>query len=269
MRISRAFIRPGAIGGNRRDISAGVQARLRMQFRIRGGMDWAKVSRSIGDMNARCLKYWGKVVKNAAKTGIGRGKGKVSKAAKNRMGVGKPIEFVGGLYVDLNAYGHGEARPAGQPIRSWAPKRFVYSDIVNYYDSSSRSVVVGTYKTAHWLAQLHQFGGTVKETAWRIGVGAARNAYLRSHSGGTGRDSRGRFTKGNSRAVVKSQYQYGAIRWQVDRSGLFRGSRNWERTTITRMAKYPARPYVQDAVKVVDAVRRANEAWRNQLRKSG
>lgn len=266
MRISRAFIRPGMVGGNRMAVSAGTQARLRMQFKIRQGMRWDKIARDIGEMNARCLKYWGKVVNNASKTGIGRDKGKITGAARRRRG--KPIEFVGGLYQDITAYGSGQSRPAGQPIRSWAPKRFVYNDIINFYDSGSKTVVVGTYKTAHWLAQLHQFGGTVRETAWRIGAGAARNAYLRRQAGGTGRDARGRFTRG-SRGPQKNQYEYGAIRWQIDKAGKFRGSRNWERTTMTRTARYPARPYVQDAVKVVDAVRRANIAWKNQLRKSG
>ena len=268
MRISRAFIRPGQIGGNRQAISAGTQMRLRMQVQIRGGMDWGRVAKSVGDMNARCLMYCGKVVKNAAKTGIGRGTGKISGAARKRMGRGAPVLFVGGLYQDITAYGSGEPRPAGQPIKSWAPKRFLYNDIVNFYDPASRSVVVGTYKTAPWLAQLHQFGGTMKETAWRIGVGAARNAYLRQQAGGGGRDARGRYTKGSG-GPQKNQYEYGAIRWQIDKAGRFRGSRNWERTTMTRMANYPARPYMQDAVRVSEAVRKANEIWRNQLRKTG
>lgn len=254
------------IGGNRMAVSAGTQGRLRMQFKIRQGMRWDKVGRAVGEMNARCLKYQGKVVKNAAKTGIGRGNGKITGAARRRSG--NPIEFVGGLYHDITASGSGQSRPAGQPIRSWAPKRFVYNDIINFYDSGSKTVVVGTYKTAHWLAQLHQFGGTVRETAWRIGAGAARNAYLRRQAGGTGRDARGRYTRGSG-GPQKNQYEYGAIRWQIDKAGKFRGSGNWERTTITRTARYPARPYVQGAVKVVEALRRANAAWKNQLRKSG
>lgn len=268
MRISRAFIRPGMIGGNRREISAGTQARLRVQFKIRQGMNWGRVSRSIGEMNARCLQYSGKAVKNAAKTGIGRGKGKVTQDAQKRLGRGKPIEFVGGLYRDITAYGSGQSRPAGQPIRSWAPKRFMYEDIVNFYDSGSRTVVIGTYKAAPWLAQLHQFGGVVKETAWRIGVGAARNAYLRQQAGGTGRDARGRYTRGSG-GPQRNQYEYGAIRWQIDKAGKFRGSRNWERTTITRTARYPARPYMQGSAKVEAALAKANERWRNQLKKAG
>lgn len=255
MRVSRAFIRPGMVGGNRMAVSAGTQARLRMQFKIRQGMRWDKVAAAVGEMNARCLKYWGKVVKNASKTGIGRGKGKITGAARRRSG--SPIEFVGGLYHDITAYGSGQSRPAGQPIRSWAPKRFVYNDIVNYYDSGSKTVVIGTYKTAHWLAQLHQFGGTVRETAYRIGVRAAWNAYQRRRAG---RPIQRR---------MNGDLDVGAIRWHIDKAGKFRGSRSWERTTMTRTARYPARPYVQDAVKVVEAVRKANIAWKNQLRKSG
>lgn len=268
MRISRAFIRPGMIGGNRREISAGTQARLRMQFKIRGGMNQARIARSIGEMNQRCLAYCGTSIKNAAKTGIGRGSGKISKAAEKRLGRGKPIEFVGGLYRDITAYGSGQSRPAGQPIRSWAPKRFMYADIRDFYDFGRKTQVIGTYKAAPWLAQLHQFGGVVKETAWRIGVGAARNAYLRRQAGGTGRDARGRYTRGSS-GPQRNQYEYGAIRWQIDKAGGFRGKRNWERTTISRMARYPARPYMQGAIRVETALARANERWRNQLKRAG
>ena len=266
MRVSRAFIRPGQIGGNRMEMSAGTQMRLRLQVQIRKGMDWGRVAKAVGDMNARCLKYCGKIVKNAAKTGIGRGAGKISGAAKKRMGRGQPVLFVGGLYQDITAYGSGEPRSPGQPIKSWAPKRFIYNDIVNFYDPSSRSVVIGTYKTAPWLAQLHQFGGVVKETAWRINVGIARQAYLQRP--GAGRDSSGRYAKGSGWRG-KTKYEYGALRWQVDKAGRFRNSRNWERTTMTRMAKYPARPYMQESVRVSEAVRKANEIWRNQLKKTG
>jgi len=264
--MSRAFIRPGMVGGNRRAMSADTLGRLKLRASIHGNFfDRKKVARMIGRMNVNALSMLGKDIKQAAKAGIGRGKGKVTQAARRRAGRGKPVEFVGGLYLDITAYGSGTPRPAGQPIRSWAPRKWFYNDIVNFYDPGRGTAVIGTYKTAPWMAQLHQFGGVVKETAWRIGVGAARTAYLRSRGNGRqGRDEKGRFTNALPQA---NQYKYGALRWQVNKAG-FRGSRNWERTTMTRMANYPARPYMQGSAKVDAAVRKANEKWKNILERN-
>lgn len=263
--MSRAFIRPGMIGGNRREMSADTLGRLKLRASIRGNFfDRPKVARMIGKMNAKVLSNIGLDIKQAAKKGIGQSPPKVSAAAKKRLGRGKPVEFVGGLYLDITGYAAGEPRAAGSPIRSWSPRRFFYYDIVNFYDPARVTAVIGTYKTKPWLAQLHQFGGTVKQTAWRIGVGAARNAYLRRQAGGAGRDSKGRFTKGSG-GPQKNQYEYGALIWQIDKAGRFKNSRNWERTTITRMAQYPARPFMKGSNRVDAAVAKANEKWRNML----
>ena len=263
--MSRAFIRPGMIGGNRREASSATLGRLKLRASIRGNFfDKPKVNRMIGKMNARVLSMLGKDIKQEAKAGIGRGKGKVSGASRKRLGRGNPTEFVGGLYLDITGYSAGEPRPAGQPMKSWAPKKFMYNDIVNFFDPARVTAVIGTYKTRPWLAQLHQFGGTVKQTAWRIGVGAARNAYLRQQASGVGRDSRGRYTKGSG-GPQKNQYQYGALIWQIDKAGRFKHSRNWERTTITRMARYPARPYMAGSRRVDVAIQKANKKWKDQL----
>lgn len=262
--MSRAFIRPGMIGGNRREMSGDTLGRLKLRASIRGNFfDKPKVARLIGAMNARVLSMLGKDIKQEAKAGIGRGGGKVSAASRKRLGRGKPIEFVGGLYLDITGYSAGEPRPAGQPMKSWAPKKFMYNDIVNFYDPARVAAVIGTYKTKPWLAQLHQFGGTVKQTAWRIGVGAARNAYLRKRGNGRqGRDEKGRYT---SALPQKNQYEYGALIWQIDKAGRFKNSRNWERTTITRMARYPARPYMAGSRRVEIAIQKANKKWKDQL----
>ncbi len=265
--MSRAFIRPGMIGGNRREMSGDTLGRLNLRASIRGNFfDKPKVSRMIGKMNARVLSMLGKDIKQEAKAGIGRGKGKVSAASRKRLGRGKPTEFVGGLYLDITGYSAGEPRPAGQPIKSWAPRKFIYNDIVNFFDPARMTAVIGTYKTRPWLAQLHQFGGTVKQTAWRIGVGAARNAYLRQRGNGRqGRDERGRFT---SALPQRNQHEYGALIWQIDKAGRFKHSRNWERTTITRMARYPARPYMAGSRRVDLAIQKANKKWKDQLAKN-
>jgi hypothetical protein len=266
--MSRAFIRPGMIGGNRREMSADTLGRLKLRASIRGNFfDKPKVAQLIGKMNARVLSMLGKDIKQEAKAGIGRGGGKVSAASRKRLGRGKPIEFVGGLYLDITGYSAGEPRAGGQPIKSWAPNKWFYYDIMNFYDPARVTAVIGTYKTKPWLAQLHQFGGTVRQTAWRIGVGAARNAYLRKSAGrsGAGRDATGRFTKGQSLGPQKNQYEYGALIWQIDKAGRFKNSRNWERTTITRMARYPARPYMAGSRRVDIAIQKANKKWKDQL----
>jgi hypothetical protein len=262
--MSRAFIRPGMIGGNRRELSADTLGRLKLRASLRGNFfDKPKVARMIGKMNAKVLSNLGLYIKNEAKAGIGRAAPKTSAAARKRLGRGKPVEFVGGLYLDITAYGSGEPRAAGQPVKSWAPRRWFYYDIKDYFDPARMTAVIGTEKTKPWLAQLHQFGGTVKQTAWRIGVGAARNAYLRKRGNGTqGRDERGRFT---SALPQKNQYEYGALIWQIDKAGRFKNSRNWERTTITRMARYPARPYMAGSRRVDLAIQKANKKWKDQL----
>jgi len=262
--MSRAFIRPGMVGGNRREMSAATVGRLKLRASIKGSFfDKPRVSRMIGKMNARALSLLGRDVRQAAQQGIGRGKGKISGAAKRRAGRGKPVEFAGGLYLDITAYGSGTPRPAGQPIMSWSPRRWFYKDIMYFYDPARVTAVIGTLKTKPWLTQLHQMGGVVKETAWRIGVGAARNAYLRKQSGGGGRDSKGRFKKGSG-GPQRNQYEYGALQWVTNKGG-FRYSRNWEKTSITRMARYPARPFMEGSKRVDAAVEKANEKWRNML----
>ena len=266
--VSRAFIRPGMIGGNRREMSAATLGRLQLRASIRGNFfDKPKVARLIGKMNAKVLSMLGKDIKQEAKAGIGRAAPKTSAAARKRLGRGKPVEFVGGLYLDITSYGSGEPRASGQPIKSWAPKRWFYYDIMDFYDPARVTAVIGTYKTKPWMAQLHQFGGTVRQTAWRIGVGAARNAYLRKSAGrsGAGRDATGRFTKGQSLGPQRNQYEYGALVWQIDKAGRFKNSRNWERTTITRMARYPARPYMAGSRRVDIAIQKANKKWKDQL----
>jgi phage gpG-like protein len=100
--------------------------------------------------------------------------------------------------------------------------------------------------------------------AYRIGVGAARNAYLRRRGfRGQGRDERGRFT---TKVARGNQYEYGALIWS---NKPLKSKRNWEATTITKVARYPARPYMQGAAGVQKVVARIRERFRNTLRKAG
>lgn len=254
-------IRPGQVGGNRRAMSAGGQAKLALQAKIKGQFfDRAKVRKALEKANYEALRKIGRDTQEASKRGIGQAAPKVTKAGRKAVGANAIVEFAGGLYQDLTMAGRGKPRPAGKPIKSWAPKRFAYRDVMFYWDGSRRSVVIGALK-ADWLGRLHEFGGSLKLTAYRIGVGAARNAFLRRKGfGSQGRDEKGRFT---NKLPNRNQFEYGAILWS--HKG-FRNSRNWERTTITKTARYPARPYMQGAAGVQKVVARARERFRETLR---
>ena len=264
-RRSRAFIRPGQIGGNRRERSTEYSARLRLQAKVKGNFfDRPKITRMFDDMTRRSLSLAGRDVQQAAKKGLGNAAPKQTKAGMRAVKAGAIVEFVGGLYKDLTMLDSGKPRPPGKPIKSWNPKRFVYRDILYYMSRGTfgPTAVIGPAKAA-WLNQLHEFGGTLTLTAYRIGVGAARNAYLRRRGyGRQGRDERGRFT---TALPNRNQFEYGALIWANKR---MRHSRNWERTTMTKQARYPARPFMQGAAGVQKAAAKANEKFRNMLRRS-
>lgn len=265
-RASRAHIRPGQIGGNRRERSADFSARLQLQAKVKGNFfDRPKIRRMMDDMMRRSLSLAGRDVQQAAKKGIGNAAPKQTKAGMRAVKAGAIVEFKGGLYKDLTMLSSGKPRPAGKPIKSWAPKRFVYNDIFYYMSRGvfGPTAVIGPAKAA-WLNRLHEFGGTLQLTAYRIGVGAARNAYLRRRGNGRqGRDERGRYTTALPQA---NQFEYGAIIWANKR---MRHSSKWERTTITKSARYPARPFMQGAAGVQKAAAKANLKFRNMLRKAG
>lgn len=254
-RASRAFIRPGQVGGNRRAISEGSQAKLQWRAHIRGNFfDSPKLRRMIDDMSREALIYAGKSVQMEAKKGIGNNAPAKTKAGRKAAGVGKIVEFSGGLYRDITQTGGGKPRTPGKPVKSWAPRRFLYNDI-RYYASRGPlgpTAVIGPEK-ARWLNQLHEFGGSLRLRAFRIGVRAARFAYLNRREG----------RKVGMR--YNGEPDVGSLIWA---SKAFRSSRNWDQTTLTRTARYPARPFMQGAVGVQKAAARAAEKFRNRLRKS-
>lgn len=259
------------IGGNRRELSAGSRSELAFRVKVRGNFfDRQKVRRMVDDMTFRSLYNAGYAVKQAAKKGIGNAAPKQTKAGNRAVKSGEVVEFVGGLYRDITMLSSGKPRAPGKPAKSWAPKRWLYYSVVDTMNRGAfgmPTVVIGTQRTP-WLARLHEFGGVLPLTAYRIGVGAARNAYLRRQAGRgpSGRDSKGRFTKGTQFGPQKNQYEYGSIIWANKRP---RFSRNWERTTMTKMARYPARPFMQGAAGVQKAVAKANIKFRNMLRRAG
>lgn len=233
--------------------SADTVARFRLQFNIRKGFfDVPKVRKTLGDGRFRALQRAGSKVHEAAKRGIGQRAPKKTKRWVSKSRQGRPVEFVGGLYQDITPYGSGKPRAAGQPVKSWQPKRFLYRDIRYYYDAARGSVIVGPEKAA-WLNRLHEFGGTLQLTAYRINVRAARIAYERRRRGrGIARGSSGRQALGSLLWTHKG----------------FRGSRNWDRTSITRAARYPARPFMGSTA-VRSALQKVPEYFRDTIRGPG
>jgi phage gpG-like protein len=237
------------------------QIKVKQRARIISPADMRK---RIEKGNYKAIHYAGANVWQAAKRGIGQAAPKQTAAGTKAVKAGAIIEFVGGLYRDLTMLNSGKPRAAGKPIKSWGPRRFFYNNVRTAWDNSRKSIVIGP-AWAQDIARLHQFGGTVTLTAWRIGVGAARQAYLdrqaRSQNGG--RDASGKFLK---RQETGRKYEYGAIIWS--QKG-FKNSRNWDKTTITKSARYPARPYMRGAAGVERAITKIREAFRNTLPISG
>jgi len=222
-----------------------ITARVKGQF-----FDRAKVRRMLERANYEALRKAGMDIRQAAKRGIGQATPARTKAGQKQVRAGAVVEFAGGLYRDLTMMGSGKPRPAGKPAKSWGPKRFLYRDIMYYWDDTRKSVVIGSLK-ADWLARLHEFGGSLTLTAYRIGARAARDAKA-------ARDSGRRVPRRANR-----EYDYGAILWS--HKG-FRGMKNWERTSLTKNARYPARPFMQGSASVQKALARIALRFRDTIR---
>jgi hypothetical protein len=243
----------GRRGGNRRQASGETLGRRALKAKIKGQFfDRAKMRRLLERANYEALRKAGMDVRQASKKGIGQVAPKRTKAGDRAVKSGQLVEFVGGLYRDLTMVASGKPRPAGKPPKSWAPRRWLYNDIVYFWDNSRKSVVIGALK-ADWLGRLHEFGGTVTLTAWRIGVAAARRAKLARDAG------RPIGTRANGQPDV------GSILW-TQRG--FRGSRNWEKTTMTKVARYPARPFMQGAKGVQKVLARIANRFRDTIRRA-
>lgn len=244
--------------------SAATQSKISLQTKIKGQFfDRAKVRKALEKANYEALRKVGRDTQEASKRGIGQRAPKATKKGKEAVGANAIVELQGGLYRDLTMSGSGKPRPAGKPIKSWAPRRFAYRDVMFYWDGARRSVVIGALK-ADWLGRLHEFGGTLTLTAYRTGRGAARAAWIDKRNRGKngGRDAQGRFL--TRKKADGRKYEYGAIIWT--HRGM--SSKSWDRTTVTKSARYPARPYMQGAAGVQKVVARARERFRDTLRKA-
>jgi len=210
--------------------------------------------------NYQALRFAARDVWQAAKRGIGQSAPKQTKAGNASVKSGEIVEFLNGLYRDLTMLSSGKARPAGKPIKSWSPKRFVYSSLFSYWDNSKKSVVIGPTK-GHELARLHQFGGTLRLTAYRTGVRAAYEANQEKLARGKngGRGPGGKFLP---KEPLNRKHQYGAIIWSHKQP---RNTRNWDRTTITKTARYPSRPFMRGAAQVEKVIERIRLRFRDTL----
>lgn len=253
------------LGGSQMFMPETRQVRLKIQAKLRGQMfNVGRMKRSIDDMAQRSLYNAGYAVKQAAKKGIGNRPPSQTKKGLKDIKAGALVELNGGIYADITMSGRSRPRPPGKPILSHAPKRFMYYSIIDYPSRSTfgPTVVIGAYK-AIWLARLHEFGGTTRLTAWTLGQGAARNAYLRRRGNGRqGRDERGRYT---SMLPQRNQFDYGVLVWSQAKP---RG-KQWQQGGTSKIAHYPARPFMQGAAGVQKAAAKANLKFRNMLRKAG
>jgi len=223
-------------------------ARLKFQQEIRL-ISASDMRKRIEKGNYKALHFAARDIHQAAKRGIGQSAPSQTKAGAKAVKAGAVVEMLDGLYRDLTMLGSGKPRPAGKPIKSWNPKRFFYNSVVTRWNDAKKSVIIGPYRGAD-IARLQQFGGTVTLTAYRIGEAAATRARQ-------ARDAGLPIARRANR-----QYDYGAILWS--QKG-FRGMKNWERTSVIKRARYPARPFMRGAAQVERVIERIRERFRNTL----
>lgn len=203
--------------------------------------DLQRLSRSIGEVNLKTLSLVGRDVYEAAKRGVGQ-----TPPSRRRSTSAKFVEIAGGLYRDVSS-DSGTPRAEGKPVKSWAPGRFIYNDIAYFLDSSTGTVVVGPYKQP-WLNQLHEFGGQVSQTAWLVGQKSARISL------GVRRRTGKPWIGSDGKPVA------GTVYWTSKRSG---APASADRSGLSRVARYPARPFIQGAAGVQKALSKASRWFKD------
>lgn len=220
--------------------------KTRLQLRVQGAFfDRTAVRKMLGEANARALSKAGLDIQQAVKQAIGSRAPRVSN--KWKLGSRRPYQYKGGLYRDATPNA-AKPRQAGQPMKSWEPRRWTYRGIRFYYDKGRKTVVVGPDRTA-WLYRLHEYGGTLNQTAYAMGIEQAKTALSRQNKGrpiGT---------------TANGLPRTGVIVWT---SRKMRTGGLW--TPIgRRTAKYPARPYVGSAL-VARRISKLRERFKNTLK---
>ena len=233
-----------------------VQMRMKSQF-----ADLLQLSDTLGKVNNKNLSGAARDIQEAVKRGIGQTSPAVTKAGRKAVGSDQLIEYDGGIYRDKTVSFTGKPRPAGKPIKSWnrnrgsgSRKRFVYENIMYFWDAVRQTFVIGPYMAPE-LNQLHEFGGTTTQTLWVIGKGKARIAKERRDR--TGKIPRDQFGEHIGVALWRSGNEKGFG------DGANDGIIAWQNTKKTRTAQYPARPFVQGAAGVQKALEKANRWFRD------
>ena len=202
-----------------------LQMRLRLVVK-KGFFDRPRIKRMIDNANRIGLDKSASKIWEASKRAVGRAPKRTKKWEK-ASGANSLRLLRGGLYRDLTNESGGQPRPAGEPVKSWAPKRLLYKSLKYYYDSSTKSAVIGP-AFIPWLVQLHERGGSLALRAYVVGQQQARLARLQQGRGKISVDRSGR-----PRA--------GALIWSRN------PVKNWTNFGMRRTAKYPARPFMGSA----------------------
>ena len=224
--------------------------RFQLTIKVReASFDSEKVIKLLEKGNYEALRKIGLDLKEQAKRSIGQAAPARTKAGNKAAGAKAVVAYKQGLYRDMTIVSGGKPRPPGSPVKSWSPRRWMYNDIADYYDAASKSAVVGVYRSP-WLNQLHEFGGSLNLTMYRVGVGEARRAYA-SKKGKKARDRAG-----------SNGYVMGAVIWNHKAIQ----SRHWERTDTTKNARYPARPFMQHSPAMQKKLAKVHEKFKDALK---
>jgi hypothetical protein len=229
--------------GGRNSRSSPLTMKIRGKF-----FDKPKIKKLLDDANRKALSRCGVRVQQAAQRAVGQRPPARTAAWSKRIGLGQARMIGGGLYRDITPYNSGKPRAAGQPMKSWLPKRFVYKSLRFYWEQSRKSVVIGPDK-APWLVRLHEFGGSQRLQAYAHGIDAARIAARRR--------SKGRKIATWANGTPKT----GVVLWTNRR---IRASSRWTRLAASRTVNYPARPYMGSAA-VRNQIAKLPEAFRNTV----
>lgn len=236
-----------------RQLGLVITARIRSQF-----LDRAKFKAMFSEANQIALTKAGVRIRDAAKKGIGNAAPHKPKRISRKVQLAGLDEFDGGLYKDLTRNsGGGKPRPPGKPVKSWAPRRWIYRDIKYYWDPGGQAVVIGPYRTP-WLNRLHEFGGSERLVGWVIGERIARRAKAIQDRGG-------RIPR-----RADGGLETGYIRWVAPGFG-FKGQkvkgfvRSWTKTGTTKTVRYPARPFMQGSEYVKKALTKISRDFQDTL----
>lgn len=236
-----------------RSAGGGIKIKSRLQSKIQGAFfDRARIQRMLGKANAVALSKASRNIWQGAKKGIGNKSPSRSKKWMAQLRAAKPIQIGGGLYRDSTPYNSGKPRAAGQPVKSWGPRRLLYRSLRYYVDKRRQSAVIGP-EFIRWLVMLHEYGGPQRMRAYGLRPDLAEIAYKRQ--------KRGRPLPTWANGTPK----LGTLLWSSRR---IKTGRLWTDLGKSRVVRYPARPFMGSG-SVRGAIKRLPDAFRNTIRGPG